>query len=128
MRRGTPFALKLARIALAYALALQTLLGAFAGLAVAANSGSIDPALTLCRTVADGEAQQPGDGNAPVTHCALMCLSGACAAGDPPAAASATMEFPPLRAAFASVPATDNHCSSPGLRSGLNARGPPSIG
>lgn len=128
MRRAMPLTLKLARIALAYALALQALLGAFAGLAVAANSRGIDPALSLCRTVIDGGAQRSGNGEAPVTHCALMCLSGACAAGDPPAAASASVEFPPLRAAFLSVPATDDHCSPPSLRSGLSARGPPSIG
>ena len=128
MRR--PLTVKLARIALAYVLALQALLGALAGSAAAAIPLSIDPALSLCRTIVDGGTQPSGDGDrdSPVTHCALMCLSSACAAGDPPAAAGASVEFPPRRAASVSRPATDDHCRPPGLPVGLNARGPPSIG
>jgi hypothetical protein len=128
MRRGTSLKARLARIALAYALALQALLGVFAGLAVAAESRSLDPSLSLCRILAGGETQQSDDHPLPGPHCAMMCLSGGCAAGDPPVAASAATEFPPTRAAFVSVPAVDECCSHPVLRFGLNARGPPSIG
>lgn len=126
MRRGTSVGFKLARVALAYVLALQALLGAFAGSAAAADTRSFDPSLSLCRTIAGGEPQQSGDH--PASHCAVMCVSGACAAGDPPAAAGAAIEFPQLRATSISVLAADDHRGSSALRPGLSARGPPSIG
>ena len=127
MRRGTSLTSRLARIALAYALALQALLGAFAGVAVAAGSGGFDPALSLCRTIANDERQPSTDHDGPVTHCAAMCLTGVCAAGDPPLAASAAIEFPPFLVAFMVRFATDDQDASPALFHGLNARGPPSI-
>jgi hypothetical protein len=128
MRRGTSLTSRLARIALAYALALQALLGAFAGVAAAPGSGGLDPALSLCRTIINGE-QHPGkDRDGPLTHCAVMCLSGACAAGDPPTSASAAIEFPSLRVASLVWVAIDHQGATPALRFGPNARGPPTIG
>jgi hypothetical protein len=128
MRRGISLKARLARIALAYAVALQALLGVFAGLAVAGESRSFDPSLSLCRTSAGGESQQSGDHENPGPHCAAMCLSGACAGGDPPAAASVAIEFLALRTVSVSVGAVDDCCLPRVLRFGLNARGPPSIG
>lgn len=125
MRRGTPLKSRLARAALAYLLALQAVLGAWAGQAAA--STSIDPALTLCRTTPSGGAQQSGDDAAPRAHCVAMCLSGACGAGDPPASVSTETKFASFRTAAISIrfgrdrlPATEFHVA-------LNARGPPSI-
>jgi hypothetical protein len=128
MRRRISLKAKLVRIALAYALALQALLGVFAGLAVAGESRSFDPSLSLCRTSASEEPQQSDDHAIPSLHCAVMCLSGACTGGDPPAAAGTALEFPLVRAARFSVAAVDDCCLSRVLRFGLNARGPPSIG
>jgi hypothetical protein len=125
MRRDS-LKLKLTRIALAYAIALQALLGVFAGPGAAA--GSFDPALSLCRTAAGGEAQPSDDHSGPATHCAAMCLSGACAAGEPPLAASASVEFPQPPAVFVSILAVDDRFALASPGSGLNARGPPSIG
>jgi hypothetical protein len=122
--RGDSFKLKLTRIVIAYAIALQALLGVFAGPAV----GSFDPALSLCRTVADGEAQPSDDHSGPATHCAAMCLSGACTGGAPPLAASISVEFPQRRAVSVSVLTVDDRFALASPGSGLNARGPPSIG
>ena len=127
MRRGTLLRTKLARIALAYALALQALLGAWAGHAGAAHSQALDPASVLCRTLAAGEAQQSRDETVPAPHCAVMCLSGACAAADPPIAASVAAEFSPPRFASISIPNTRNDLAPLAPGGGLNARGPPSI-
>ena len=128
MRRGTSLTSRLARIALAYALALQALLGAFAGVAAAAGSGGFDPALSLCRTIINGEQHPSDDRDGPLTHCAVMCLSGACAGGDPPASASAAIDFPPLLVAPLVWVAVDHQDATPAFLFGLNARGPPSIG
>ena len=123
MRRGTTFKSRLARLAFAYLLAFQALLGAWAGTATAAGH-LVDPSLALCRTVASGDAQQSDD--APPTHCAAMCLSGACAAGDPPTVSSVAAEYAPARIAILSshdrttVPST-------ALLLTLGARGPPQI-
>jgi hypothetical protein len=125
MRRGTSLRSKLVRVALAYAIALQALLGAFAGLALA---DAQDPRLSLCRTIASDEAPQSGDHSVPGSHCAVMCSSGACAAGEPPATAGVALEFVPAQAASVFALAVDDRGSPPALRSGLNARGPPSIG
>jgi hypothetical protein len=116
---------KLARIVIAYAIALQAVLGVFAGPAAAA--GAFDPALSLCRTVT-GEAQSSDDHSAPTTHCAAMCLSGACAGGAPPLAASVSVEVPQAPAAFITVLAVDDRFALASPGSGLSARGPPSIG
>lgn len=126
MRRGAKS--KFIRLALAYALAMQALLGAWVGHAAAANSQSLDPSLSLCRTLAAGETQQSGDDGAAGPHCAVMCLSGACGAGDPPAAASVAAEFSPPRIAYASIPNVRDPFPSAALGHGLNARGPPPIG
>jgi hypothetical protein len=128
MHRGRSFTFTLARIALAYVLALQALLGAFAGLAVAGDSQSVDTSLSLCRTLADGSSQPTEDHTGLGSHCALMCLSGACAAGDPPAAASVAAEFSPHRATFTSNPAVDDRPPSAAPGFGKSARGPPSVG
>jgi hypothetical protein len=127
MRRGTSLTSKLARIALAYALALQALLGAFAGVAAAAGSDGFDPALSLCRTIVNDERQPSTDHDGPVAHCAVMCLTGVCAAGDPPVSASSAIEFPPFLVASLVRFAMDNQDASPALFHGPNARGPPSI-
>jgi hypothetical protein len=127
MRRGTPLK-RFATIALAYALVLQALLGVWASSAYAGSHG-IDPSLALCRTLAGGgEGQQSDDPATSSPHCAVMCLSGACAAADPPAAVNAAAEFPSLRAVSVSQVAPDGSLSSPAWRFRLNARGPPSIG
>jgi hypothetical protein len=124
MRWGTSFKSKLARLAFAYTLAFQALLGAWAGIAVTANAQALDPSLSLCRTVTSGDAQQSDD--AAPTHCAVMCLIGACAAGDPPTVLSAAAEYSPPRVAVLSshdrtaVPST-------ALLLTLSARGPPPI-
>ena len=118
----------LGRIALAYLLALQALLGAFAGHAVAAIPNGFDPSLVLCRTAA-AEPQNQGsdhDGVAP-PHCVVMCLSGVCAAGDPPATISAEVKFQPLRGRATSLPAFADADVTALLQPAAHARGPPSI-
>jgi hypothetical protein len=118
----------LGRITLAYLLALQALLGAFAGPAAAATPNGFDPSLVLCRT-ATGEPQNQGsdrDGAAP-PHCVVMCLSGACAAGDPPAAITAEVEFQAPRVRAAALPALADAAVGALLPPAVNARGPPSI-
>jgi hypothetical protein len=126
MRRGPSLTSRLARLALAYAIALQTLLGAFAGVA-AASSDRFDPALSLCRTIINDEQAPADDHDGPLTHCAVMCLAGVCAAGDPPASASAAITFPPVLVTSLVWVAIDHPDVSPALLFGLNARGPPSI-
>jgi hypothetical protein len=125
MRRGTPLRSRLATIALAYLLALQAVLGAWAAHTAAAASAA-DPTLTLCRTTASGDAQQSDDDAAGGAHCVAMCLSGACGAGDPPAAASTELEFPiqPTWAVSISVGRDRLHAAEFHLP--RNARGPPS--
>jgi hypothetical protein len=125
MRRGTPFKSRLARAALAYLLALQAVLGAWAGHAAA--STSIDPALTLCRTTPSGDAQQSDRDAAPAAHCVAMCLTGACAAGDPPASVSTEAEFASVRTAAISIRFGRDHLHPGEFHVALNARGPPSI-
>jgi hypothetical protein len=129
MRRGTPLKSRLesrlARAALAYLLALQAVLGAWAGQATA--STSIDPALTLCRTTPSGDAQQTGGDAAPGAHCAAMCLSGACGAGDPPASVSTEAEFANVRAAAIAIRFGRDRLAAAEFHVTLHARGPPSI-
>ena len=128
MRRGSNS--KFIRLALAYVLAMQALLGAWAGHAAAANSLSLDPSLSLCRTAATADARQSDDNGAPAAppHCAAMCVSGSCGAGNPPAAVSVATEFSPPRMAYASIPDVRDTFPSAAPGHGLNARGPPSIG
>jgi hypothetical protein len=126
MRRGAKS--RLMRLALAYLLAMQALLGAWAGHAAAANSRSLDSSLSLCRTLAAGEMPQSVDDGAPRPHCAAMCLTGACAAGDPPAAVRVAFEFSPPRIAYVSTSDVRDTFPSAAPGRGLNARGPPSIG
>jgi hypothetical protein len=109
-------------------MALQALLGAFAGHAATATPNGFDPSLVLCRTAA-GEPQNQGsdrDGAVP-PHCVVMCLSGVCAAGDPPATISAEAEFQPLRGRARSLPAFADGDVTPLPNPTVNARGPPSI-
>jgi hypothetical protein len=124
MRRGGSFKSRLAALAFAYAIALQALLGAWAGIA-SAHSIEADASRSLCRTLATGEAQ-PTDDAAPV-HCAVMCLSGVCAGGDPPASVSVAIDYAPLRIAS---PFSDDRqtirANAP--FSARSARGPPTIG
>ena len=118
----------LGRIALAYLLALQALLSAFAGHAAAATPNGFDPSLVLCRTAA-GESQNQGsdrDGTVP-PHCVVMCLSGVCAAGDPPATIGAEVKFQPLRGRATSLPAFADADVAALLQPAVHARGPPSI-
>ena len=121
MCRGMSFRAKLARLAIAYALALQALLGVWAGVA---SAHAIDPSQSLCRTLAAGDAQQ-SDEAAP-THCLVMCLSGGCAAGDAPVLVSVATEYAAPRAA---VSTRDDRQTvrSPEPLSALSARGPPPI-
>jgi hypothetical protein len=126
MRRGITLKSRLTRIALAYALALQALLGAWAGLAHA--GASFDPSLSLCRTIGTGEAERSGDPATPGSHCAAMCLSGACAAGDPPVVVSVVAEFSAPRLPFIGDTYLVDVVSGAVQSRGLTARGPPSIG
>src|SRR5262245_34291884 len=89
MRWGTR--IRPLRLFLAYALALQALLGAWAG-ALPAAAAAIDPSSSLCRS--DASASQTGDHTAP-GHCVVMCLSGACASGEPPASIVVATEYAP---------------------------------
>lgn len=118
----------LARIALAYAIALQALLAAFVGPLAAAGSGSFDPSLVLCRTISTGDVQPAEDRSRSGGHCTAMCLTGVCAASDPPATASVQVEFPPRLAAAVSIAAAGDRPLPATLAPGLRARGPPSIG
>jgi hypothetical protein len=113
----------LARLAIAYAIALQGLLGAWAGIA-SAHDFARDASMSLCRTLAADDAREP-DGAAP-THCAVMCLSGACSNGASPTPVSVATEYAPPRLAY--VPGDERET----VRliaplSALSARGPPSI-
>jgi hypothetical protein len=125
MRRGT-LKSRLARIALAYVLALQAVLGAWAGHTAAAST-SIDPSLTLCRIIANADTQPSGDDAARGRHCVAMCLSGACSAGDPPATLSTEAEFAGHRPTAISVLFGRDHSRPTELHVPPNARGPPSI-
>jgi hypothetical protein len=113
---------------LAYVLALQMLLGVWAGAAQASGSLSFDSALSLCRTMTPGDTQ-PADGQHSVpAHCAVMCLSGACGSTEPPAAMMQTADFPPARIMLAPAFVLLRPSLSSIAGSGLHARGPPSIG
>lgn len=124
-RRSLPS--RLARVALAYLLALQALLGVWAGHAAAAEPDAFDPSLTLCRTTATGETQKSDRDAALPQHCAVMCLGGACTSADPPAVASAEVEFLPLRTGAVAIPAVHDVAAGTLLHLGVSARGPPSI-
>lgn len=126
MRRGANS--KFIRLALAYVLAMQALLGVWAGHAAAANSQLLDPSISLCRTAAAVDAQRSDDSRAPASHCAAMCLSGSCGAGNPPVAVSVATEFAPPHLAYASIPHVRDTFPFGAPGHGLNARGPPSIG
>lgn len=118
---------RLARIAVAYVLALQALLGVWAGHAAAAEPNAFDPSLTLCRTTAAGETSNSDRDGALPQHCAVMCLSGACASADPPVVASVMVEFQPLRSRAAAIPVVHDATAGTLLHLGVSARGPPSI-
>jgi hypothetical protein len=118
---------RLARVALAYLLALQALLGAWAGHAAAAAPDGFDSSLTLCRTAAAGDTQKSDRDAVLPQHCAVMCLSGACASGDPPPIGSAEAEFLPLRTRAVAISAVPAVAGGTLPNSGVNARGPPSI-
>jgi hypothetical protein len=117
----------LARVALAYVLALQTLLGVWAGHAAASTPNAANPSLTLCRTVAGGETQNSDRDAILPSHCAVMCLSGACADGSPPALIGAAAAFLPLHTRAISLPAAAAAVGGTLLHVGVSARGPPSI-
>jgi hypothetical protein len=126
MRRRSP-TFRLAHVALAYVVALQALLGVWASHAAAAESNGFDPSLTLCRTAATGEAQKSDRDAALPQHCAVMCLSGACASADPPVVGSAEVEFLPLRTRAVAIPAIRDAAGGTLPHLGVSARGPPSI-
>jgi heme A synthase len=125
MRRGT-LKSRLARIALAYVLALQGVLGAWA-VHTAAASTPTDPSLTLCRIIANADTQPSSDDAARGLHCVAMCLSGACSAGDPPATVSTEAEFSGARTTAISILFGRDHLRPTELLVPPNARGPPSI-
>lgn len=118
---------RLARVALAYLLALQALLGVWVGHAAAAEPNGFDPSLTLCRTTVGGETQKSDRDGALPQHCAVMCLSGACASADPPVVVSAEIEFLPLRTRVAAIPVVRDAAGGTLPHLGVSARGPPSI-
>lgn len=123
MLRGKSLKSRLARLAIAYAIALQGLLGAWGGIGTA-HSVQRDASLSLCRTLAADDAQ-PSDGTAPI-HCVVMCLSGACGAADPPVLASVTTEYAPRQI---TVFLSDDRETVQSIApfSALSARGPPAI-
>jgi hypothetical protein len=123
MRRGVSLKSRLARLAVAYAIALQGLLGAWSGVA-SAHSVERDASLSLCRTLAAGDAA-PSDGAAP-NHCVVMCLSGACGGSNPPMPMSVATEYAAPQIAVLSG---DDHQTTRSIApfSALSARGPPTI-
>lgn len=127
MRADGSGRLNFLRVLLAYVLALQALLGAWAGVAQA-GSLSFDPALSLCRTASIADSQPVDGSDSRPAHCAVMCLSGGCGSAEPPAAAVAVFEYPLTLAetqqAYRLAPVVRVSVSS----HGLSARGPPSLG
>jgi hypothetical protein len=128
MRRRSRLTSRLGNVALAYVLALQTLLGAWAGHAGVSTPGAIDPSLTLCRTASAGETQKSDGEKGSPAHCVVMCLSGGCGAGDPPATVAVAAELLPLRTGAISIRAVADSVAAAAQHIALNARGPPSIG
>lgn len=126
MRRATSLKTRIGRLALAYALALQALLGAWASTAVAAGH-RFNPAPSLCRTLAAGETPTGDAGGAERIHCVLMCLSGACGGVGPPAASGVAFVFAPLRSVdlLPAIVLDGRRLLAQG--GWLTARGPPSI-
>jgi hypothetical protein len=115
----------LCRLALAYAVAFQALVGAFAG---PVRAGAVDSALILCRSGGEGSGL-PADGNHPMRadHCAVMChIAGG--PGAPLAPDQTTLDLMPgagngetMRPAIVATP--------DGARDRApNARGPPRLG
>lgn len=127
MPRRSRLTSRLGSVALAYLLALQALLGAWVG-----HSGSgtfaFDPSLTICRTAVAGDMQKSGGEQGTPAHCLVMCLSGTCGAGDPPATVAAVVEPPVPRTGAVSLPAAGDRVASAAQHVPLNARGPPSVG
>lgn len=127
MRADASGRLKLLRVLLAYVLALQALLGAWAGVAQA-GSLDFDPTLSLCRTASTVNSQPSDGSHSRPAHCAVMCLSGGCGSAEPPAGAVAVLEYPlalaGMEPAYRSAPTVRVSISIHGLR----ARGPPSLG
>ena len=127
MRADASGRFKLLRVLLAYVLALQALLGVWAGVAQA-GSLSFDPALSLCRTTLVGDNQPADSTHDRPAHCAVMCLGNGCGSAEPPAAAAAVLEYPLALAvterAYRLAPVVRVSVS----RHGLSARGPPSLG
>src|SRR5215213_2920239 len=113
----------LARVALAYVLALQTLLGVWAGHAAASTPNAGDPSLTLCGTAAGGETQNSDRDAILPSHCAVMCLSGACADGNPLALTGTAVEFLPPQTRAIALPAAAAAVGGV-LHVGVSARGP----
>lgn len=126
MRADASGRFKLLRVLLAYVLALQALLGAWAGVAQAGSPG-FDPALSLCRTALVDDSQPADSTHDRPAHCAVMCLSNGCGSADPPAAAVTALDYPIALAetgrAIRSAPAVLVSVSTLALR----ARGPPSL-
>lgn len=127
MRADASGRFKLLRVLLAYVLALQALLGAWAGVAQA-GSPFFDPALSLCRTAAPSDSQPTDGSHSQPAHCAVMCLSGGCGSAEPPAAAVVALDYPK-----APVGLAQPHGAAPSALTSVpshrrNARGPPSLG
>ena len=115
----------LSRLALAYAVAMQALVGSFAGPAFA---GAVDSSLILCRSGGEGSSVPPaGDGHMPADHCAVMCRigSGPGAQLAPqqaiPNLAPANRSGETLAPAIVAMPDGSRHRAP-------NARGPPRLG
>jgi hypothetical protein len=123
MLRGKSLKSRLARLAVAYAIALQGLLAAWGGVA-SAHSIERDAALSLCRTLAADDGQ-PSDESKPI-HCVVMCLSGACSGGSSPPPTSAAIEYSPRQVVVFHADHRETTRTIAPLSS-FSARGPPTI-
>jgi len=127
MRRRSRLTIRLGSVAVAYLLALQALLGAWVGHAGSAP-GAFDRSLTLCRTAVSGETQKSDGETGTPAHCAVMCLSGTCGAGDPPTTVAVVVEPLAPRADASAIQAVSDRVNAAAQHVALNARGPPTIG
>jgi hypothetical protein len=118
------------RLLLAYLLALQALLGAWSSVA---QASSFDPALSLCRSMAQGSGAQDQSepaGGTPErsSHCQLMCLSGGCGSPQPPVAIVSVFACPALHARGVPFDMVAQVRIPVATGVAWNARGPPFAG
>lgn len=118
---------KLLRVLLAYVLALQALLGAWAGVAQA-GSPNFDPALSLCRTAISGDSQPVDGSHSLPAHCGVMCLSAGCGTAEPPAALVTALDYPMAAIGLVRAPRAEPLAPRSVSSHGQSARGPPSLG